>query len=93
MMLSRIAASAVARRHLSQPRVVEMRGFAKLRLRQRSGDMHMLYMASFVGVGSGFYIFKPLFQEYQDSLDDSDDDSETGAPPSSAAPSVVASSR
>ena len=52
--------------------------------------MHMLYMAAFVGVGSGFYIFKPLLQEYQE---DSHGDSEVNAPPSSEAPGVMASSR
>ena len=63
LLRSSLAAQMRVRHRLGETSnsVIVSRSFARLRLRQRSGDMHMLYMAAFVGIGSGWYIFAPLF--------------------------------
>ena len=83
MLLARVAARQVlqAARPQHNAVVIPSRGFARLRLRQRSGDMHMLYMAAFVGVGSGWYIFAPLMQESAGASDAADASSAESQPP------------
>ena len=83
MLLARVAARQVlqAARPQHNAVVIPSRGFARLRLRQRSGDMHMLYMAAFVGVGSGWYIFAPLMQESAGAADAADASSAESQPP------------
>ena len=43
--------------------------------------MHMLYMAAFVGVRSGWYIFAPLMQESAGAADAADASSAESQPP------------